>query len=152
MRQACLIATALFLSTLGARGAADLDLSGFAFDTADGTARYAGPALPTLAHRAWDEEIGAYCSEAVAIPHLIDFVHTLKKDGRTLGVVANVGSVSSYAACFHCDAAMHARIAAIRQRTRGSRPAPSPTRWPGSRRSGVEAGPEDMRLVGGLRP
>ncbi|NCO91405.1 MAG: hypothetical protein GW880_08795 [Armatimonadetes bacterium] len=86
--------------------AAELDLSGFAFDTAGGVARYAGPALLKLDGRAWDEDVGVYCSELVSTARLMDFVHTLSKDGRKLAVVANPMSSGSYASCFHCDSAM----------------------------------------------
>ncbi len=83
-----------------------LELSGFAFDTAGGVARYTGPALSQLEGRAWDDEVGVYCSEMVAIAHLMEFVHTLRKDGRPLAVVANPMAYGSYASCFHCDSAM----------------------------------------------
>ena len=42
----------------------------------------------------------------VAITHLMDFVHTLKKDGRPLSVVSNPMSNGTYASCFHSDSAM----------------------------------------------
>lgn len=89
-----------------AQVASDLKLSGFAFDTAGDGARYFGSALPGLPHRAWDDQVGGYCDELVAIANLMDYVHTLKKDGKTLGVVANPMAYGTYTSCFHCDSAM----------------------------------------------
>jgi hypothetical protein len=86
--------------------AEEVDLSGFAFDTAGDAVRYIGPALPKLPCRAWDDRVGVYCTELVAIAKLMDFVHTLKKGGRTLAVVANPMANGTYASCFHCDSAM----------------------------------------------
>jgi hypothetical protein len=86
--------------------AESLPVSGFAFDTAGGTARYTGPALDHLEHKAWSEDIGVYCSELVAVAKLMDFVHTLRRDGKALAVVANPMPTGSYASCFHCDSAM----------------------------------------------
>lgn len=83
-----------------------LRLSGFAFDTAGGVARYTGPALPRLQARAWDPDLGVYCSELVAVALLMDYVHTLTRGGRPLAVVANPMATGSYASCFHCDSAM----------------------------------------------
>jgi len=93
-----------------------LDLSGFAFDCAGGTARYRGAALANLKHRAWDEG-GVFCDENVAVAKLMDYVHTLRShrkplrqaaespDAPRLGVCANIG-VGCYSSAFHCDTAM----------------------------------------------
>jgi hypothetical protein len=86
--------------------AGEVDLSGFAFDTAGDAVRYIGPALPKLPCRAWDDQVGVYGSELVAIARLMDFVHTLKKGGKALAVVANPMANGTYASCFHCDSAM----------------------------------------------
>lgn len=86
--------------------AEELDIAGFAFDTAGGAARYTGPALAQLPHRAWDEQLGVYCGENVAIAKLMDYVHTLQKQGRPLGVVANPMAYGTYMSCFHADSAM----------------------------------------------
>lgn len=101
--------------------AAELHLSGFAFDTAGGVARYTGPALPRLAGRAWDPTLGVYCSELVAIAHVMDFVHTLRHDGRALAVVANPMANGSYASCFRCDSAMLERNPWQHSRTEADR-------------------------------
>lgn len=84
--------------------AQELDLAGFAFDTAGGCARYRGPALDKLEHRAWDKD-GVFCNENVAVAKLMDFTHTIEKAGRPLAVVANIGA-GTYTSCFHCDSAM----------------------------------------------
>jgi len=89
-----------------AQVARELDLAGFAFDTAGDGCRYIGPALPKLPHRAWDDQVGVYCDENIAVTSLMDYVHSLKKDGRTLAVVANPMAYGTFAACAHCDSAM----------------------------------------------
>ncbi|MCE5237917.1 hypothetical protein LLH23_05440 [bacterium] len=89
-----------------AQVAQDLDLAGFAFDTAGDGVRYLGPALPKLPHRAWDDQVGVYCDESIAITHLMDYVHSLRKDGRALAVVANPMHYGTFASCCHSDSAM----------------------------------------------
>lgn len=101
--------------------AAELRLSGFAFDTAGGVARYTGPALPTLQGRAWDPALGVYCSELVAVARLMDFVHSLRREGRALAVVANPMADGSYASCVHCDSAMLERNPWQHSRTEADR-------------------------------
>jgi hypothetical protein len=86
--------------------AEELDLSGFAFDTAGGVARYHGPALGKIAERAWDDEVGAYCCEMVSTSRLMDFVHTLRRNDRTLAVVGNPMGYGSYGCCFRSDSGM----------------------------------------------
>jgi hypothetical protein len=53
--------------------ARELNLRAFAFDTADGVARYRGPALTKVPGRylAWDKE-GVFCNENVAVAKLKD--------------------------------------------------------------------------------
>lgn len=85
--------------------AKELEIAGFAFDTANGGARYYGPAVPTLPGRAWDDA-GVYVDEGVAIADLMHYVHTLpQRYGHKLAVVANP-SVSTYLTSFACDSAM----------------------------------------------
>ncbi|NOY82198.1 MAG: hypothetical protein GXP31_14465 [Kiritimatiellaeota bacterium] len=84
-----------------------LNLRGFAFDTADGVARYRGPALANLPNKylAWDKD-GVFCNESVAVAKLMDFVHTLRtSDGKPLAVIGNIGT-GVYTSDIHCDAAM----------------------------------------------
>ncbi len=87
--------------------ARSLGLQAFAFDTADGTAKYRGPALARIPSRylAWNAE-GVFCCENVAVAKLMDFVHSLKTAaGRPLAVIGNIGS-GVYTSDLHCDAAM----------------------------------------------
>jgi len=89
-----------------AQVARDLDVAGFAFDTAGDGCRYLGPALPKLPHRAWDDQVGVYCDESIAITSLMDYVHTLQRNGQALAVVANPMSYGTFASCAHSDSAM----------------------------------------------
>jgi len=102
--------------------AEELQLSGFAFDTAGGVARYRGPALARLKHRAWDDD-GVFCNENVAVALLMDFVHSLRVRGRPLAVVANIGT-GVYTSCLHCDSAMFEG-----EPWKGHRTAADPLRW-----------------------
>ncbi len=101
--------------------AEQLDLSGFAFDTAGDAVRYLGPALGKLDCRAWDDQVGVYCAESVAIARLMDYVHTLRKDGRTLAVVSNPMANGTYASCFRSDSAMLERNPWSHTRTESDR-------------------------------
>jgi len=85
--------------------AEELNLEGFAFDTADGGGRYYGPAVNACPGRAWDER-GVFVDEGVAIAKLMDWVHEQRRDGRPLAVVANPGAYATYLTCFRCDAAL----------------------------------------------
>ncbi len=98
-----------------------LPIAGFAFDTAGGVARYTGPALPRLEGRAWDDEVGVYCSELVAIAKVMDYVHTLRRDGRRLAVVSNPMATGSYASCVRSDSAMLERSPWQHSRTESDR-------------------------------
>ncbi|HCU37538.1 MAG TPA: hypothetical protein DGT21_19525 [Armatimonadetes bacterium] len=86
--------------------AEELDLVGFAFDTAEGRAKYRGPALPRLEGRAWDEN-GPYCRENIAVARLAQFVHTLHDSrGYKLAVVANPNPRGAYTSLLYVDSAM----------------------------------------------
>lgn len=101
-----------------ARVVRELNLEAFAFDTANGGARYYGPAVDSCPGRAWDER-GVYVDEAVAIGKLMDWVHAQKSNGHRLAVIANPGAYGSYMSVFRCDSSMlesspayvHSRIA-----------------------------------------
>lgn len=84
---------------------ADLDIAGFAFDTADGGWPYRGPAIRRSPGRAWDEQ-GEFCDVSVAIAKLMDYVHTLRKDGRRMALVANPGAGTTFMLPFRADSAM----------------------------------------------
>lgn len=72
--------------------AEELDLTGFAFDTASGQARYRGPHTGEFASRAWDDDVGEFVREGIAISELIDYCHTLRNSkGLPLGVLSNLG-------------------------------------------------------------
>lgn len=82
-----------------------LDIAGFAFDTAEGGAKYRGPGVKNSPGRAWDEE-GVYCDEGMAIGKMMDYVHSLKKGDRPLAVVSNPTAAPVYICAFKSDAAM----------------------------------------------
>lgn len=85
----------------------ELDPAGFALDCAGTAWRYTGPALPTLPHRAWDDQVGVFCGSHVGVAKYMDFVHTLKrKDGSTPAIVPNPETGGTYAVYFRGDAAM----------------------------------------------
>lgn len=72
--------------------AAELDLTGFAFDTASGTARYSGPQVGEFEERAWDETVGVFVREGIGVANVIDYCHGLRNSaGRPLGVISNLG-------------------------------------------------------------
>jgi len=83
----------------------ELGLQAFAFDTADGGARYYGPAVDACPGRAWDER-GVFVEEGVAIGSLMDWVHEQRQGGKPLAVVANYGAYSTFVTCHRCDSAM----------------------------------------------
>lgn len=71
--------------------ARELDLSGFAFDTCEGTARYFGKLAQAATERAWDPERGEFVREAVGTMYLREYVHTLRNSrGHRVGVIGNV--------------------------------------------------------------
>ena len=85
----------------------ELDLSGFAFDTASGDARHNGPAAARFACRAWDEGLGEYVREANAIVPLMEYIRGFRNSrGHRVGVVANVGH-PFYTIARQSDAAMY---------------------------------------------
>ncbi len=86
--------------------AEELNLQGFALDTAGGGGKYRGPALDRLDGRAWDED-GVYCRNSIAVAHLMQYVHTLTApDGTRLAVVSNPSPRCAYSAMLWSDSAM----------------------------------------------
>jgi hypothetical protein len=65
-----------------------LPLSGFLHDVAIGGARYRGSGLWKTPGRAYDER-GPYVDEGVGIALMLDYVHSLQKDGRPLATAGN---------------------------------------------------------------
>ncbi len=135
---------------------AELNMQGFAFDTAEGGGKYRGPALPRLDGRAWDED-GPYCRNSVAVARLMQFVHTLTtRDGRTAGVVGNIHPNGAYSSPLYSDSIM------LEREPWGiSRDYPDPLRWMCGRKTIVfwegyglndfievsEARPEQIRMA-----
>ncbi|MCD6350622.1 MAG: hypothetical protein J7M26_00775 [Armatimonadetes bacterium] len=83
----------------------ELGLDAFAFDTANGGARYYGPAVNSCPGRAWDEQ-GVFVDEGIAIGKLMDWLHAQRPHGRPVAVIANPGAYATFVSCFHCDSAM----------------------------------------------
>lgn len=82
------------------------NLQGFAFDTANGGAKYFGPAVNQCPGRAWDDR-GVYVDEGVAIAKLMDWCHENKEaEGRPLSVVSNPGGLPCYLTPLRSDSAM----------------------------------------------
>ncbi len=102
-----------FMTSFGRQSLVDMaavtqenNLRGFAFDTANGGARYLGPHVNECPGRAWDES-GAYVEEGVAIAKLMDWCHEHKNRlGQTLAVVSNPTGGSVYLTPFRSDSAM----------------------------------------------
>ncbi len=86
--------------------ARELDLSGFAFDTATGDARHFGPAAQRFASRAWEPDEGEFVREGIAIAEIIDYCRSMVNSrGDHLGVVSNLG-FGWYTVCQATDAAL----------------------------------------------
>ncbi len=94
-----------FLVANMAQVADQLNLQGFAFDTAEGGAKYRGPGINRSPGRAWDER-GVYCDEGIAVGKLMDYVHSLQPHGHTLAVVSNPTYVPTFHPPFRSDATM----------------------------------------------
>ncbi|MFA5190088.1 MAG: hypothetical protein WC740_05135 [Verrucomicrobiia bacterium] len=87
--------------------AAELNIAGFAFDTANGGTAYRGEGAAKCPGRAWDER-GVFADIGVAVAQMVDFVHSLRtRDGRRCALVSNPTGGSTYAICFRSDSAMH---------------------------------------------
>lgn len=85
---------------------AENNIQGFAFDVANGGARYFGPAVNQCPGRAWDDR-GVYVDEGVAIGKLMDWVHAhFGSDGKPLAVVSNPGAMPCYLTPIRSDSAM----------------------------------------------
>jgi len=82
------------------------NIQGFAFDVANGGAKYFGPHVNECPGRAWDDR-GVYVDEGVAIAKLMDWCHAhADSSGRTLAVVSNPGDSPCYLTPFRSDSAM----------------------------------------------
>ncbi|MEI6425543.1 MAG: hypothetical protein WCP55_25245, partial [Lentisphaerota bacterium] len=76
-------------------------LGGFSIDCAEGQARHTGEGMNQSPGRAYDEK-GVYISEAIGEAKMMDFIHTLKREGQTMGIVAN-GAAGHYQTAFRSD-------------------------------------------------
>jgi len=86
--------------------AAENNIQGFAFDTANGGARYYGPHVNQCRGRAWDD-VGVFVDEGIAIAELMDWCHRNQtRHGEPLAVVSNPGGAPCYLTPFRSDAAM----------------------------------------------
>ncbi|MBI2298817.1 MAG: hypothetical protein HYU66_07695 [Armatimonadetes bacterium] len=85
---------------------AENEIGGWAFDTAEGGARWQNAAAAGYPHgRAWDED-GVYVDEGVGIAELMDFGHQLRKGDRIAAVASNPTSFPSYLTPFRSDVLM----------------------------------------------
>ena len=83
----------------------DVPIAAFAFDSPSGSQKYRGPALRQIENVSWDEH-GPYVAAGVGNAHLYGFVHTLKKDGYTMGVLNNSHSIGHILDAFYHDSTM----------------------------------------------
>ncbi len=102
-----------FMTSFGQQSLVDMadlvkenNIQGFAFDTANGGAKYTGPHVNECPGRAWDQR-GVYVDEGVAIAKLMDWCHQAKdSSGQTLAVVSNPGAAPCYLTPLRSDSAM----------------------------------------------
>ncbi len=86
---------------------AELNVAGFAFDTANGGIPYRGPGGARSPGRAWDDQ-GAFVDLGIAVAKMQDFAHTLRtRDGRRCALVSNPTGRTIFPICFRSDSAMH---------------------------------------------
>ena len=83
----------------------DVPIAAIAFDSPSGSQKYRGPALRQIENVSWDE-YGPYVAAGVGNAHLYEFVHTLKKNGYTMGVLNNSHSISHILDAFYHDSTM----------------------------------------------
>jgi hypothetical protein len=86
----------------------ELDMQGFAFDVSGGGIRvYADTTQGVMEApgRAYDER-GVFVDEGVGIALLMDYARSLKKDGRSMLIVANPSADGAYMTLVRSDAAM----------------------------------------------
>ena len=84
------------------------DVSGFSFDMANSSYHFTTPSqLEYAVGRSWYDDGKIYTSDTVAPIPFSDYIHTLKRDGKTMGTVFNaaLGKFSPFT-MFHCDGAI----------------------------------------------
>ena len=127
------------------------EVSGFSFDMANCSYGFKTRSqLEYALGRSWDDDGDIYTSDAVAPIPFADYVHTLKRDGKTMGTIFNAAlSDFSPFPFFHCDGAImegfpHANVEIVLplRLTLGRKPF---SFWHGNRR---HAGINEWRVAG----
>lgn len=84
----------------------DLEITGIAFDCADGGARAReSNDITGFPGRAYDEH-GVYCEQGISIGRMMDYVHSLKKGNTRMATWANLNAPGSYLVSTHTDTAL----------------------------------------------
>lgn len=80
----------------------DLDLNGFAFDTAEGGGKFYSNEIKGISGKSWDEK-GIFVDESVAIAKLMEYIHS-KRDKKII-IISNFGSggLGSYLSATRSD-------------------------------------------------
>jgi len=84
------------------------EVSGFSFDMANSSYHFTTPSqLEYAVGRSWYDDGKIYTSDTVAPIPFSDYIHTLKRNGKTMGTVFNaaLGKFSPFT-MFHCDGAI----------------------------------------------
>ncbi len=81
----------------------DLEITGVAFDCADGGARAReSNDITGFPGRAYDEH-GVYCEQGISIGRMMEYVHSLKRDNTRMATWANLNAPGSYLVATHAD-------------------------------------------------
>ena len=81
------------------------EVSGFSFDMANSSYHFATPSqLEYAVGRSWYDDGRIFTSDTVAPIPFSDYIHTLKRNGKTMGTIFNA-ALSDFSAftMFHCD-------------------------------------------------
>ena len=84
------------------------EVSGFSFDMANSSYHFTTPSqLEYAVGRSWYDDGKIYTSDTVAPIPFSDYIHTLKRNGKTMGTIFNaaLGEFSPFT-FFHCDGAI----------------------------------------------
>ncbi|MBO4490611.1 MAG: hypothetical protein J5944_04535 [Lentisphaeria bacterium] len=84
------------------------EVSGFSFDMANSSFHFTTPSqLEYAVGRSWYDDGTIYTSDSVAPIPFSDYIHTLKRNGKTMGTMFNAAnSEFSPFTFFHCDGAI----------------------------------------------
>lgn|GEM_PF-5632791 len=84
----------------------DLEITGIAFDCADGGARAReSNDITGFPGRAYDEH-GVYCEQGISIGRMMEYVHSLKRGSTRMATWANLNAPGSYLVATHTDTAL----------------------------------------------